>query len=60
MEKEKHTFYQFINPVCLAVGIIGLLFYFEVGYLEMAINGLGLWGVTGLLHLNEQKKKRKN
>ena len=57
--KEKATFYQYINPVCLAVGIVGICLYFEVDYIEMAITGMGLWGVTGLLHMNAQKEKSK-
>ena len=58
MKQEKPTFWQYINPVCLAVSVVSLLLYLEVDYLDMAINGLGLWGVTGLLHLNAQKKNK--
>ena len=52
-------FYQFINPIALAVGIVGLCLWLEVDYLEMGITGLGLWGVTGALHLDAMKKKGK-
>jgi len=59
IKNEKTTFYQFINPVCLAVGIVGTCLYFEVNYIEMAMTGLGLWGVTGLAHMYSQKEKPK-
>jgi hypothetical protein len=46
---RRETFWHFINPVCLAVGIIGMLLYFEVSYLEIGMIGFGAWGVSGLL-----------
>tara|TARA_B100001057_G_scaffold139099_1_gene138760 strand:- start:183 stop:359 length:177 start_codon:yes stop_codon:yes gene_type:complete len=56
-EKEKITGWQYINPVCLAVSVVGLMLYLEVDYLDMAVTGIGLWGVTGLLNIAAQKKK---
>lgn len=50
-------FYQFINPVALAVGIVGFCLCLDIDYLDMGMYGLGLWGVTGALHLDAQKKK---
>ena len=50
-------FYQFINPVALAVGIIGLCLWLEVDYLDMGLYGIGLWSVTGALYFDAQKKK---
>tara|TARA_Y100001958_G_C21171993_1_gene503584 strand:- start:414 stop:593 length:180 start_codon:yes stop_codon:yes gene_type:complete len=50
-------FYQFINPVALAVGIVGFCLWLDIDYLDMGMYGLGLWGVTGALHLDAQKKK---
>ena len=50
-------FYQFINPVALAVGILGFCLWLDIDYLDIGIYGLGLWGVTGALHLDAQKKK---
>lgn len=50
-------FYQFINPVALAVGIVGFCLWLDIDYLDIGMYGLGLWGVTGALHLGAQKKK---
>ena len=50
-------FYQFINPVALAVGIIGLCLWLEVNYEQIAITGGLIWSVTGILHIEAQKKK---
>ncbi len=50
-------FYQFINPVALAVGILGFCLWLNIDYLDIGMYGLGLWGVTGALHLDAQKKK---
>ena len=50
-------FYQFINPVALAVGILGFCLWLDIDYLDIGMYGLGLWGVTGALHLDAQKKK---
>tara|TARA_B100000686_G_C16705495_1_gene925991 strand:+ start:770 stop:949 length:180 start_codon:yes stop_codon:yes gene_type:complete len=44
-------FYQFICPMCFAVGATGLLLHFEVAYFDMGMYGMGLWGVTGLLYM---------
>ncbi|MBL6647244.1 MAG: hypothetical protein ISP68_04735 [Flavobacteriaceae bacterium] len=56
MNQEENTFYQFINPVCLALGIFGFCLYFEVDYLTMGMTGIGLWGVTGLLHMDKKRR----
>ncbi len=53
---RRETFWHFINPVCLAVGIIGFLLYFEVSYLEIGITGLGAWGVSGAMGLDIEKR----
>jgi hypothetical protein len=53
---RRETIWHFINPVCLAVGIIGFLLYFEVSYFEIGITGLGAWGVSGAMGLNIEKK----
>jgi hypothetical protein len=52
------TFLQFINPVFLALGIIGLLLHFEVEYLDMAACGLGFWGLTGGIVADNSKKNK--
>ena len=51
--EEKHTFYAYLNPICAALGIMGFLLYFEIG-----MYGLGLWGITGALHMHESKKNK--
>tara|TARA_B100001113_G_scaffold152355_1_gene124800 strand:- start:646 stop:825 length:180 start_codon:yes stop_codon:yes gene_type:complete len=56
--EEKHTFYAYLNPICAAIGIMGLLLYMEIDYFEIGITGLGLWGVTGLLHKEASKKNK--
>ena len=53
--KKINTFYEYVNPVCLSIGIIGFLLYFEVDYLEIGMIGLGLWGVTGALDIEAKK-----
>ena len=55
---SRETFWHFINPVCLAIGIIGFLLSFEVNYLEMGIAGLGAWGVSGAMGLNIEKEDK--
>ena len=40
------SFWKFINPVCLAVGIIGFLLHFEVEYFAIGITGMFFWGVV--------------
>ena len=55
---RRETFWHFINPVCLAVGIIGFLLYFEVSYLKIGITGLGAWGVSGSMGLNIEKEDK--
>ena len=52
------TFWHFINPVRLAVRIVGFLLYFEVSYLEIAISGLSAWGVSGAIGLNIEKEDK--
>ncbi|MDA9883818.1 hypothetical protein N9D33_05685 [Flavobacteriaceae bacterium] len=56
--EEKHTFYAYLNPICAAIGIMGLLLYMEIDYFEIGITGLGLWGVSGLLHMEASKKNK--
>jgi len=53
---RRETFWHFINPVSLAIGIIGFLLYFEASYLEIGIIGLGAWGVSGAMGLNLEKE----
>ena len=53
---RREIFWHFINPVCLAVGIIGFLLYFEVSYLEIGITGFGAWGVSGAMGLDIEKR----
>lgn len=60
MEKNKHTFYHYINSACLAVGVIGLLLYFEVSPLQFGLAGIGLWSVTGILGMKSEEKTNKN
>ena len=56
---NKEEFYVFINPVALAVGIVGLCLWFEVDYEQIAMTGVLIWSVTGILHIEAQKKKNK-
>ena len=56
---NKEEFYVFINPVSLAVGIIGLCLWFEVDYETIGLTGILVWSVTGLLHIEALKKKNK-
>ena len=56
--EEKHTFYQYLNPIFAAIGIMGFLLYFEIDYFIIGIYGLGLWGITGALHMHESKKNK--
>ena len=56
---NKEEFYVFINPVALAVGIIGLCLWLEVDYEQIAMTGGLIWSVTGILHIEAQKKKNK-
>ena len=51
MMKKMNTVYEYLNPICLSIGIIGFLLYFEIGMI-----GLGLWGVTGALDIEAKKK----
>ena len=37
---------------------MGFLLYFEFDYFDIGINGLGLWGITGALHMIESKKNK--
>ena len=56
--EEKHTFYAYLNPICAAIGFMGFLLYFEIDYFEIGAYGLGLWGITGALHMIESKKNK--
>ena len=58
MEKNKHTFYHYINSACLAVGVMGLLIHFEVSPLQFGLAGLLLWSVTGILGMEAEKKAK--
>ena len=51
---NKEEFYVFINPVALAVGIIGLCLWLEVNYEQIAMTGGLIWSVTGILHIEAQ------
>ena len=53
---RRESFPHFINPVCLALGIIGFLLHFEVNFLNIGAIGIGAWGVTGLISLKIEKK----
>ena len=55
MKQNENTFYEYVNPICFSIGIIGFLLYFGVDYFEIGIT-LGLWGVTGALGIIEAKK----
>ena len=59
MEKNKHTFYHYINSACLTVGVIGILLHFEVDYLQFGLAGIFFWGVTGILGTEANKKANK-
>jgi len=59
MEKNKHTFYHYINSACLTVGVIGFLLHFEVDYLQFGLAGICLWSVTGILGMEAEKKANK-
>jgi len=37
---------------------MGFLLYFEIDYFEIGAYGLGLWGITGALHMIESKKNK--
>ena len=50
----KDTFYHHINPVCLAVGILGLALHLEMDILDAGMWGLGGWGGTGILDLQKE------
>ena len=55
---RRETFWHFINPVCLALSIVGFLLYFGVSYLKIGISGLGAWGVSGAIGLNIEKEDK--
>jgi hypothetical protein len=57
MKQNENTFYDYVNPICLSIGIIGFLLYFGVDYFEIRITGLGLWGGTGALGIEAKKNK---
>ena len=50
----KGTFYHYINPICLSVGVMALALHFEINMLELGMWGLGLWSVTGILGLQKE------
>ena len=50
----KDTFYHYSNPVCLAVGILGLALHLEMDMLNVGMWGLGGWAVTGILGLQKE------
>ena len=50
----KDSFWHYINPVCLSIGIIGLAVHFEVEMLDLGMTGLGLWSVTGIWGLQKE------
>ena len=56
MMKKINTFYEYLNPICLSIGVVGFLLYFEIDYFEIGMIGLGLWGVTGALDIEAKKK----
>ena len=59
MEKPvRDSFWHFINPVCLAVGIIGFILHFEVEYFAIGITGMFFWGLTGLKAQEIEEKTR--
>ena len=49
--KKVNTFYEYLNPICLSIGVIGFLLYFEIGMIA-----LGIWGVTGALDIEAKEK----
>lgn len=50
----KDTFYHYINPVCLAVGVLGLALHFDMDMLDVGMWSLGGWAVTGILGLQKE------
>lgn len=50
----KDTFYHYINPVCLSVGVIAFAMHSGIEMLDLGMWGLGLWGVTGILGLQKE------
>ena len=57
MKKDKEPFLIYASPAILAIGIMGVLLYFEVDYLDIGFSALGLWGVVGLWNIERNKKK---
>ena len=51
----KDTFYNYINPVCLAVGVLGFALHFDMNMLDVGMWGLGGWAVTGALGLQKEE-----
>ena len=43
----KDTFYHYINPVCLAVGVLAFALHFDMNMLGVGMWGLFGWAVTG-------------
>ena len=52
----KDTFYHYINPVCLSVGVIAMALHFDLEMLDLGMLGLGSWGVTGALGMQKEGK----
>ena len=50
----KDTFYHYINPVCLSVGVMAFAMQFEISMLDLGMWALGLWSVTGILGLQKE------
>ena len=51
---RRESFAHFINPVCLALGIIGFLLHFEVNFLNIGAIGIGAWGVINKFKNREE------
>ena len=51
---KKDTFYHYINPVCLSVGVMAMAMHFEMNMLYVGLWGLGLWGFTGSMELHKE------
>lgn len=51
---KKDSFYHYINPVCLSVGVMAMAVHFEMNMLDVGLWGLGLWGFTGSMELHKE------
>jgi hypothetical protein len=52
----RDTFWHYINPVSLSMGIIGILLHFGLKPLWVGIIGFWLWGMTGIIAAKMDKK----